>query len=148
MAEAIEHNTSERVDSTPRECLQEKQRLLSRVKLCLRAVCRPLQNGDIPLTKRPNTNLNRSKTKRRKFSRTYSTSTSSDSSTSSSESSSESVSERSAKSPLRQNESAFEEPEVSFDESTVTFMTEEALQGPVKICSQKSVNRLTGALPR
>ena len=108
---------------------RKKRRLLSRVKSYLRAVCRPLQNGDFPLTKRQNTHLNDLRPSEAFFSRTYSTSTSSDSSSSGSESSSESASERSAKSPSRQNESAFEEPEVSFDKSIVTFTAEAAFKG-------------------
>ena len=114
-----------------RESVREKKRrLLSRVKPYLTAVCRTLQNGDFPLPRRPAKHSSkRSKIKRSKFSRTYSTSTSSDSSSSGSESSSESASERSAKSPSRQNESAFEEPEVSLDESIVTFTAEAAFKG-------------------
>ena len=59
MAETIEHIIPLSRLILLRESVREKKRrLLCRVKSYLRAVCRPLQNGDFPLTKKPNTHLN------------------------------------------------------------------------------------------
>ena len=129
MAEAIEHNTSEQVDSTPRECSREKTPAVKPSKIVSESRLSAPAKRRLSSHKKAKHSSKRSKTKRSKFSRTYSTSTSSDSSSSGYESSSESASERSAKSPSRQNESAFEEPELSFDESIVTFTAEAAFKG-------------------
>ena len=129
MAEAIEHNTSEQVGSTPRECSREKTPAVEPSKIVPESRLSAPAKRRLSSHKKAKHSSKRSKSKRSKFSRTYSTSTSNDSSSSGSESSSESASERSAKSPSRQNESAFEEPEVSFDESIVTFTAEAAFKG-------------------
>ena len=79
MAEAIEHNTSEQIDSTPRECLRDKTPAVKPSKIVSESRLSAPAKRRLSSHKKAK---HSSKTKRSKFSRTYSTSTSSDSSSS------------------------------------------------------------------